>query len=70
VTEFEARGQEGEIAHLFVKTLRKDVQKVVAAAHEIDAGCFVVVEQVEAFARINPVMTPRTGWRTQGRKAK
>ncbi|MCK9523792.1 MAG: DUF5698 domain-containing protein [Proteobacteria bacterium] len=70
VTEFEARGQEGKISHLFIKTQRKDVQGVVAMANELDPDCFVVVEQVETLSRINPVLSPRTGWRTQGRKFK
>jgi len=70
VTEFEARGRDGDIDFLFVKIPRRQVRSVVASARAIDPACFVIVESVETIDRITPTLVPSTGWRTRGRKGK
>jgi uncharacterized protein YebE (UPF0316 family) len=70
VTEWDGKGREGPITLLFLKVPRRRVRQVIADAKQIDPGCFFVVENVELSDSFRPSLVPRTGWRTQARKAK
>lgn len=46
VTQLEGEGRDGRVDVLFVKSRRKDTQKVTAYAREFDASCFYTVDNI------------------------
>lgn len=51
VTEIPARGRDGKVLFLSVSVLRKDVPRVQAIIHELDAEAFVIAEDVRPLRR-------------------
>lgn len=51
VTEIPARGKDGVVSMLSVSVKRKDVERVEAIVREMDAGAFVIAEDVRPLRR-------------------
>lgn len=54
VTEFTGQGRDSEVILLFVQVKRKGVKKLLSLVREIDAQCFLVVEDIKHVDSANP----------------
>jgi uncharacterized protein YebE (UPF0316 family) len=64
VTEFEGKGMRGPVSELYVVCERRDLNRIMACAQQIDPMVFYITEtpgQVRRFHK--QVSTPLTGWR-------
>jgi uncharacterized protein YebE (UPF0316 family) len=46
VTEFSGQGRDGEVILLFVQVRRRDTQKVLTRARQLDSSCYLIVEDI------------------------
>jgi uncharacterized protein YebE (UPF0316 family) len=65
VTEFDGRGRDGPVHHLFIQARRRGIARLVNLARQIDPECFYVVEDVRSAstAYANGSSREPTGWR-------
>lgn len=51
LTEFMGKGRDGEVSLLFVQVKRRDAQKVLALARELDPACYLLIEDIRFHQR-------------------
>jgi len=64
VTSFLGEGRDGPITELYIVCRRKDLERVLVIAKEIEANTFYITEQTGTVSKLyRPIMQPASGWR-------
>jgi len=69
VTEFEGKGRDGKVYLLYLKVARRDGQKIIQDAKDIDSAVFYVIENIRGSSTMHPPeLAYPTGWRAIQKK--